>query len=143
MKTILVAIDESDNAARALDQALKLLTVDSLHIHLLTVGEPIHMKEVIFKDTATALRKIEEEHKTVSRKVLEPAMLKLKEAGISHDTHVEIGLPAQKIAEFARQYHCEMIVMGTRGSGRIRTLAVGSVANKVVHLSEVPVLLVK
>ena len=68
---------------------------------------------------------------------------KLAEAGISHDAHVEIGQPAQTISDFATRYHCGMIVIGTRGHGAIDSMVVGSVANKVVHLSKVPVLLVK
>jgi nucleotide-binding universal stress UspA family protein len=143
MNTILVAIDGSDNAMRALDEVLKVFATDSLHIHLLAVGEVIHMNEVLFKDTSTGMHQIEEEHKAACLKLLAPATLRLKEAGISHDTHIEIGHPAQTIAEFATRYHCGMIVIGTRGLGTIRSIVVGSVANKVVHLSDVPVLLVK
>jgi nucleotide-binding universal stress UspA family protein len=143
MNTILVAIDGSDNALRALDEALKVLDTDALHIHLLTVAEQIHMNEVLFKDTATGMHQVEEEHKAACRQFLEPALRKLSEAGISHNAHVEIGDPAQKIVEFAGKYHCGMIVVGTSGNGAIRSIIVGSVANKVVHLSKLPVLLVK
>lgn len=143
MNTILVAIDGSDNAMRALDEALKLFVTDALHIHLLTVAEVVHMNEVLFKDTSSGMHQIEKEHKAACEKILEPATRRLKEAGISSDAHVEIGQPAQTIAEFAKKYHCGLIVMGTRGLGAIRSLAVGSVATKVVHLSTVSVLLVK
>ncbi len=143
MKTILVALDGSEHARRALDEALKLLAANSMHVHLLSVCEPIHVNEVLFKDTLSDMRHLEDEHMAAGRSIVETAAARLKDASISHDTHVEIGHPAQAIAEFAKKYHCEMIVMGTRGLGAIRTLAVGSVANKVVHLAEVPVLLVK
>ena len=143
MNNVLVAIDGSDNAMRALDEALKLFVLDSLHIHLLSIAEKIHMNEVLFKDTQIGMRQIEQEHKAACQELLEPAKLRLKEAGISHDAHVELGPPAQMISEFAEKYHCAIIVMGTRGYGAIRSLAVGSIANKVVHLSTVPVLLVK
>jgi nucleotide-binding universal stress UspA family protein len=36
-----------------------------------------------------------------------------------------------------------MIVMGTRGQGAVGNLLLGSVATKVIHLSKVPVTLVK
>jgi nucleotide-binding universal stress UspA family protein len=143
MNTILVAIDGSDNAMRALDESLKLFVTDSLHIHLLTVAEVVHMNEVLFKDTSSGMHQIEEEHKAVCEKMLEPATRRLREAGISCDAHIEIGQPAQTISEFAKTYHCAVIAMGTRGLGAIRSLAVGSVATKVVHLSAVPVLLVR
>ncbi|UCH47674.1 MAG: universal stress protein [Betaproteobacteria bacterium] len=143
MKTILVALDGSEHSRRALDEVLKLFATDAMHIHLLSVCEPIHVNEVLFKDTLTDMRQLEDEHTAAGRNIVETAAARLKDANISHDAHVEIGHPAPTIAEFAKKYHCEMIVMGTRGIGAIRTIAVGSVANKVVHLSEVPVLLVK
>ena len=143
MNTILVAIDGSDSATRALDEALKVLATDGLHIHLLTVAEVIHMNEVLFNDTSTGMHQIEDEHKAACQKFLEPAKRKLTEAGISHDAHIEIGQPAQTIVELAGKFHCGLIVVGTRGNGAIRSIVVGSVANKVVHLSKVPVLLVK
>jgi nucleotide-binding universal stress UspA family protein len=143
MNTILVAIDGSDNAMRALEEALKVFATDALHIHLLTVAEVIQMNEVLFKDTSTGMHQIEDEHKAACQKLLEPATRKLAQAGISHDAHIEIGQPAQTIVETASKYHCGMIVVGTRGNGAIRSIVVGSVANKVVHLSRVPVLLVK
>jgi len=36
-----------------------------------------------------------------------------------------------------------MIVMGTRGMGTVANLVLGSVATKVIHLSHIPVILVK
>lgn len=143
MKKILVALDGSEHASRALDHALTLFSRDALHMHLLTVCEPIHVNEVIFKDTLSDMHQLEAEHTAAGRKIVDAAAEKLKQAGVSHDTHVEIGHAAQVIVEFARTYHCEMIVMGTRGLGAIGSLAVGSVAHKVVHLANVPVLLAK
>ncbi|HET9042709.1 MAG TPA: universal stress protein, partial [Burkholderiales bacterium] len=40
-------------------------------------------------------------------------------------------------------HHCEGIVMGTRGLGSVATLVLGSVAHKVLHLTHVPITLVK
>ncbi len=114
-----------------------------MHVHLLNVCEPVHVNEVLFKDTLSGMRQLEDEHTAAGRKLVESAAQKLAQASVSHDTHVEIGHVAQTIADFAQKYHAEMIVMGTRGMGAIRSLAVGSVANKVVHLAQVPVLLVK
>ncbi|NIO42265.1 MAG: universal stress protein [Burkholderiales bacterium] len=143
MRKVVVALDGSDHSKYALQAALKLFDTDSMHIHLLTVCEPIHVNEVLFKDTLTDMRQLEEEHMAANRKIVETAATELKGAGISHDTHVEIGQPAQTIVGFSKKYHCEMIVMGTRGLGAIQSIALGSVANKVVHLAGIAVLLAK
>ena len=64
-------------------------------------------------------------------------------AGIRYTAHVELGDPAKTIVDVARRDGCDWIVMGTRGTGAIEGLALGSVAHKVVHLASVPVTLVK
>jgi nucleotide-binding universal stress UspA family protein len=143
VRKILVALDGSEQSQRALQEVLDLFETGSLHVHLLNVCEPIHVNEVLFKDTLTEMRALEDEHTAAGRKIVETAAAKLNEAGVSNDTHVEIGHADRTIVGFAEKYHAEMIVMGTRGMGAIRSLAVGSIANKVVHLAEVPVLLVK
>ena len=47
------------------------------------------------------------------------------------------------IADSAEREGCDAIVMGTRGMGSIGSLMLGSVATKVVHLTKLPVTLVK
>ena len=54
-----------------------------------------------------------------------------------------IGAVAEAIAGLADTLHCDQIVMGTHGRGAFRELLMGSITIKVLHLSKVPVLLVK
>jgi nucleotide-binding universal stress UspA family protein len=100
------------------------------------------MKETLFDARLSELHRLEEPLKARGREVLAAAKAALDAAAVECQPHVEIGEPAQVIAGFARTYHCEMIAMGTRGLGPLSSLCLGSVANKVVHLSPVPVLLV-
>lgn len=68
----------------------------------------------------------------------------LDTAGIAHETEIASGDdPAEIIARDAREQGCDMIVMGTRGTGAVRGIMLGSVATKVVHLANVPVTLVR
>jgi len=53
------------------------------------------------------------------------------------------GEAAATIVKFAASAGCDEIVMGTRGRGKMKQLVMGSVASKVVHLTKVPVVLVK
>ena len=57
--------------------------------------------------------------------------------------HVLIGEPASAIADFAASHGCTQIVIGTRGHSGLTGTLLGSVAMKVVHLSRVPVLLIR
>lgn len=56
---------------------------------------------------------------------------------------VLIGPVAETIARIALEQNCDGIVMGTRGLGAVAGALLGSVASQVVHLSDVPVTLVK
>ena len=53
MRKILVALDGSEQSQRALQEVLDLFETGALHVHLLNVCEPIHVNEVLFKDTLT------------------------------------------------------------------------------------------
>ncbi|MGE8617691.1 MAG: universal stress protein [Achromobacter spanius] len=47
------------------------------------------------------------------------------------------------MAGYARDHGCARIVMGTRGNGKLTNILIGSVANQVLQLTDVPVTLVK
>lgn len=143
MTKVLVAFDGSDNAMRAVEQLPRSLNTDKLHVHLLNVREPVKMREVVFNDKLSDMQAIEKLREEAGLAVLAPAKARLEAAGVSFDAHALIGSPAVVIADFAREYHCELIVLGTRGMGTIKNLMLGSVATKVMHLAEAPVLLVK
>jgi len=143
MTTALIAFDGSENAIRAIDKMLETIDTNKLHAHLLNVCEPIRVNEVIFKDTLDDMQAIDKERKEAGLTLLEPAKALLESAGVKFDIHVSMGSPAEVITKLAHEYHCNLIVMGTRGMGTIKNLLLGSVASKVIHLTETPLLLVK
>lgn len=65
------------------------------------------------------------------------------EAQIAYQTHVKLGDPAETLVALANELGCDHIVMGTRGLGALSGIALGSVARKVLHLANIPVLCVK
>jgi len=50
---------------------------------------------------------------------------------------------SKTIVDYAKANKCDHIIMGTRGMGAFGNLVLGSTANQVVHLAEIPVTLVK
>ncbi|MGH8640572.1 MAG: universal stress protein [Burkholderiales bacterium] len=144
MLRILVALDGSNHSERAVRHMVKLKDElrERLEVLLLNVQLPVPMRELLFDGRPSELHRLEEPLKEHGKRLLEPARAALEAAAIECRTCVEIGAPAEVIARFAASYHCEMIVMGTRGQGAVAALCLGSVPAKVVHLAAVPVLLV-
>jgi nucleotide-binding universal stress UspA family protein len=69
-----------------------------------------------------------------------------REAGVEATSvirRVRPGETPDQIIEVARSSGAELIVMGTRGMSEFKSLLLGGVANKVVHLAPCPVLLVR
>jgi nucleotide-binding universal stress UspA family protein len=59
------------------------------------------------------------------------------------ETAVLEGSPSREIVRYAEAQDCDLVVMGTHGRGGIDRLLLGSVAERVVRASEVPVLTVR
>ena len=86
---------------------------------------------------------VDEFHKEAGDTALAGAKQKLTDAGMPYSAHILLGEAAPTIVEFANDKSCSKIIMGARGLGSVVGLFMGSVATKVLHLSPVPVLLVK
>jgi nucleotide-binding universal stress UspA family protein len=82
-------------------------------------------------------------HREEALRVLEPAQQFLSQHKLAFKTRWVVGHAADEIVAAAGEIHAEMIVMGTHGHGLLGRALMGSVAQKVVTLAEIPVLLVK
>ncbi len=78
-----------------------------------------------------------------ARKYLEGVAERLRADRFNVQTHVVEGIPADQIVYVAQTDHADLIVMATHGRTGLRQIWLGSVASKVVHRSELPVLLVR
>ena len=58
---------------------------------------------------------------------------------VPHATHTEVGHKAEAIAEAARRFHCDHIVMGTARQNSLTRMFESSVTNRVLDLTTVPV----
>ena len=137
----LVPVDGSENACRAVRHVVTLIRGrEPMEVNLLNVQVPIESWEVRSHLTD---EEVASWQKTRGEEALGSARAILKEAGIPFVDHVRTGDVAKTIAHFARDHDFDKIVMGTRGMGAIENLVMGSISTKVIHLSDVPVTLVK
>jgi len=142
MLNILVPVDGSDNANRAVLHARQLAAgAASARIHLLNVQTPTQgragLSRLITQDM------IDEFYAREGQEATNEARQLLDVAGGDYTSHVEFGHAATEIAGYARDHGCARIVMGTRGNGTLANILIGSVANQVLQLADAPVTLVK
>ena len=141
MRKVLIPVDGSRNAMRALDYVLGLAGDGELSVLLIYV----HFVPPFFEDTAAYLRRSENRRLAdkCARAALGAAGRRLSRAGIEHQEIVRWGDAAPEIARAAVRSKCQAIVMGSRGMGAIKSLILGSTAAKVLQLATVPVTIVK
>jgi nucleotide-binding universal stress UspA family protein len=136
---LLVAVDGSDNSLRAVASAVKLAAHCPVEIHLVNVQPRLHGGVSGFINAA----QIKQYHHEEGLKELARARELMDQSGLVYQYHLFVGEPSETIARFAKELPCDQIVLGTRGLGAVSNMLLGSVATKVLHLVDVPVVLVK
>jgi nucleotide-binding universal stress UspA family protein len=133
---LLVPLDGSPASQHALDHALWFAVKDpDAVVILLNVQNP---ETLGLSDIAVRTEAIQG-----SQLVLHTSAQKCQQSGVAHEALAEFGPIAETIERVSREASVDQIIMGTRGLGRLRGLLLGSVATQVVHLTRVPVTLVK
>jgi nucleotide-binding universal stress UspA family protein len=139
---ILVPTDGSKNALRAVKYAAKLageLRSDST-ITLISVHDDAALRHA---ERFVGKKAVDDYLRDLSEKDLAESRKALDKAGIRHDMVIRTGHVAGEIASTAEQGGFGMIIIGSKGRTALKDLLVGSVAQRVVQMSKVPVLLVK
>jgi nucleotide-binding universal stress UspA family protein len=67
----------------------------------------------------------------------------LDAAKVAYEPHILVGPPAETIVAHAKRSKADLLLIGHRGVSAAASMVIGSVASKLLHLSPIPVLLVK
>lgn len=141
MHRFLLAVDGSENSTRAAEYLLQHVGdyKQPVEVHLINAQAPLTGDITMF----ISAQQVKQYHEEEGIKALAAVRARFDSAGVPYAHHVGVGESAHVITDYARVHRCSEIVMGTRGLGTVSGVLLGSVATKVVHLSHVPVLLVK
>jgi nucleotide-binding universal stress UspA family protein len=135
--TILLPFDGSDGATEVLHHASELAHWADATIQLLYVADTTRDSVTVVEGhTVDALVRKGEDIVAEATEVLDTL-------GVSYETDIVQGNPAPTIVEYADQYEQDLIVMPTHGREGLSRYLIGSVSEKVVRLSTVPVLTVR
>jgi nucleotide-binding universal stress UspA family protein len=142
---ILLATDGSEGALHAAKKAAEIAKKFGSKITLTYVAVPPMPVTTMVDmpgfdiDATFVARYMEETGNAVSRRTGKI----LDEAGVSYDIRSEVGHPAESIINVATEGKYDLIVIGSRGLGGIKSFFMGSVSDRVAHLAHCPVLIVR
>ena len=139
--TILLATDGSKEAELAASTAAELSERTDSELHIIHVGV---VPLVYHPERHGGYHINYEKAESQARELLEAQVEKIKEAGVTvAQAHLKMGRADEEIVELAESMGVGLIVMGTRGQGRIRRALMGSVSESVVRHAHCPVTIVR
>jgi nucleotide-binding universal stress UspA family protein len=134
---ILLATDSSREAKLAATTAVDLANSTNSELHVIHVGD--------FLPTVLAQTEVEPAQlERQAHQLLDEQVRGIEEAGGTvKEAHLRLGRADEEIVDLAQNIGAGMIVMGSRGRGRIRRALMGSVSESVVRHAHCPVTIVR
>ena len=134
---ILLATDGSREAHLAATTAADLANSTNSELHVVLVGE--------LRPTFLAQTEVEPaELQRQAQHQLDEEVRSLQEAGGTvKEAYLRLGKADEEVVELAERMGIGLIVMGSRGRGRIRRALLGSVSESVVRHAHCPVTIVR
>lgn len=143
-KKILVPVDGSEGANKALKLAIDLQKTCNSELIILTVFRHHSQLEASMSMVRPEEpQNIDDALREHAKEIAEEAKsLAAKEGSNDPRAFVKRGPPARTIVSFAKENDVDLIVLGSRGVGDLEGFLLGSVSHKVTGLAECPVMVV-
>ncbi len=141
-KKILVALDGSTVAEEVLPYVEDVSTKMDSEVVLLRVSEP----PMAIEDEVRVISTVDQVMESVLaeyNQYLSLVAYRFKSKGLPTQIVVKFGDPAEQIVDYAKEIGADLIAMCTHGRSGIARWVYGSVADRVLRASSVPVLLIR
>ena len=153
INTIVYACDLDGKTQAAMELVLSLAKTHGAKVILMHAIEPLNaqasniINSYITQDVRDAMRKeaitdINTRMKRLLSEFMEKYSEELSSLETAPETLIVNGVPSESIQRIAKEKNADLIVMNSRTHGRISQMIIGSTANKVIHTSSIPVLVV-
>ncbi|MEJ5223611.1 MAG: universal stress protein [Anaerolineales bacterium] len=135
---ILLAVDGSPHAERAAAAAAEMARCNKSQLTVMVAYDPVpaYLGEPNLQAAITARMREAED-------IIAKALSIIGDVGVPVKTTIVEGPPAEAILNVAEARQVDLIVMGSRGLGRLAGLLLGSQSQKVVSHATCPVLIVR
>jgi nucleotide-binding universal stress UspA family protein len=142
---ILVPFDGSATSSRGLDEAIGIATLTGASLRL------IHVLDILdftsgFETAAVFTDHVIPFMRRTGQEILHDGKARAEKAGVRADTVLLEGMKtrlSEVVAEQARAWGAELIVIGTHGRRGVDRMLLGSDAEQIMRTAPVPVLLVR
>jgi nucleotide-binding universal stress UspA family protein len=141
---ILIPVDGSETATKAMVTALQLARDSGGQVHLVHVVEG--MTPLAADPYGAYSGEVIEIMRQSGSKILEDALGVAKAAGITADTELFDNFGerlAEVVADAAIRFNADLIVVGTHGRRGLGRMMLGSGAEQIIRLAPVPVLVIR
>lgn len=141
---ILIPVDGSETATKAMITALQLARDSGGQVHLVHVVEG--MTPLAADPYGAYSGEVIEIMRQSGSKILEDALEVAKAAGVTADTELFDNFGerlAEVVADAATRFNADLIVVGTHGRRGLGRMMLGSGAEQIIRLAPVPVLVIR
>ncbi|MCW8355371.1 universal stress protein [Marinomonas pontica] len=153
INTIVYACDLDNHTQSAMALVMSLAKTNAAKVILMHAMEPLNaqasnmINNYITEEVRTAMRKdavaeINARAQKTLSEFMEAYASELDDLSQAPETVIVNGMPAESIQKVAKEHNADLIVMNSRTHSRLGQMILGSTANKVIHSSSIPVLVV-
>ncbi|WP_336337640.1 universal stress protein [Haloarcula brevis] len=143
---ILVPTDGSETAENAVDQAIDIASKYGATVHALYVVDVDATSYSLGTEQVDRIRQGHLDEMTEVKEAADKATGYVRdraaEHGIEVEEHVTAGEPARAIRKFVEDNDIDLVVMGSHGRSGLKRVILGSVTEKVLRRTRLPVLVV-
>lgn len=141
---ILLPLDGSKAAEATLPYVESIVSSTKVKVSLIRVLSPLvdqyaGPEEYVVDYTGKIMQALEED----ATDYLKQTAKSLEEKGILVSTTIVLGFPASEILKYVEKQKVDLVVMSTHGRSGMGKWILGSVASKVLHSLEIPLLLIR
>ena len=137
---ILTAVDGSEISERAVEKAASLAKQNNAELHLIYVIET----GFLTPGPGDSVRDlVHQRFETEGKETLAILTARAKDAGVTVESHLEVGHAGTTIVETAEKLGCDLIVVGSLGKSKLDRLLLGSVSSYVVNYAKTNILVIR
>ena len=142
-RKVLLPLDGSDTGEAAVPFAEELARKTNARLLLLSVMMPAYRITAAQDYPGVDLEPIMKAQRESAENYLHDVETKLKQRGITVSSDTMVGSAAETILDYSKEKQVDLIAMSTHGRSGFGRWILGSVTDKVVRASEIPVMVMR